>query len=140
MPDAKVPRHQLSSREVWCQHTNMSKSQENLLFVIQKLCFHGAKATEISIFWHPETMEIGISGLQTAKDPTFQNPAPRLQLSSQAGAQRPEAKVPRHQPSSQAGAKISRFLRARGHLAPLVGFPWSGSNHKTDYVGTRVPK
>ena len=32
-------------------------------------------------------------------------PAPRLQLSSQAGAQMPDAKVPRPQLSSQAGAK-----------------------------------
>ena len=80
------------NRPFWYQNSNMSICHENKLFIIQKLYLHGAKATKISIFWHPES--------------------PRKQLSSQAGA-----KMPRYQPSwcqdNQAGAKIAAAAGAK---------------------------
>ena len=39
----------------WHQHTKTSPFDDNPLFTIQNLCFHGAKATKISIFWYPQS-------------------------------------------------------------------------------------
>ena len=33
----------------------MSQFDDNPLFTIHNLCFHGAKATKISIFWYPNS-------------------------------------------------------------------------------------
>ena len=62
--------------------TNMARYHENILFTIQKLCFQGAKATKISIFWYPKT--------------------PTKQLSSRAGAKMGWVVVTSQQLSSQA--------------------------------------
>ena len=43
------------NRPFWYPDTKMARYHENLLFTIQKLCFQGAKATKISIFWYPES-------------------------------------------------------------------------------------
>ena len=45
----------------------MATYHENILFTIQKLCFQGAKATKISIFWYPKTPPKQLSGRAGAK-------------------------------------------------------------------------
>ena len=99
------------NRPFWYPDTKMARCHEHIVFTIQKLCFHAAKATKISIFWYPKT--------------------PTEQLSSRAGAKssckaakQHSSKVPSQQLSSQAGAKmakISRFLPARETFCPI---PW----------------
>ena len=39
----------------WHQHTKTSQFDDNPLFTIQNLCFHGAKATKISTIWYPQS-------------------------------------------------------------------------------------
>ena len=81
----------------WWQDTNMARYHENILFTIQKLCFQGAKATKISIFWYPKTPPKQLSGRAGAK-------------MGWGGGAKPAAK----QPSWCQDAKISRFpSRAR---------------------------
>ena len=41
----------------WHQHTKTSQFDDYPLFTIQNLCFHGAKATKISIFWNPQSCQ-----------------------------------------------------------------------------------
>ena len=43
------------NRPFWYQDSNMSTCHENILFIIHKLYLHDAKATQISIFWYPES-------------------------------------------------------------------------------------
>ena len=96
LPSPRLPRGS-KNRSFWSPDTNMARYHENLLFTIQKLCFQGAKATKISIFWYPKT--------------------PPKQLSGRAGAKMGwggGAKPAARQPSWCQDAKISRFpSRAR---------------------------
>ena len=92
------------NRPFWYPDTNMARYHENILFTIQKLCFQGAKATKISIFWYPKT--------------------PTKQLSGRAGAKMAwgsGAKPAAKQPSWCQDAKISRFLPAREAFCLI---PW----------------
>ena len=85
------------NRSFWYPDTKMARYHENLLFTIQKLCFQGAKATKISIFWYPKTPTEQLSGRAGAK-------------MGWGGGAKPAAK----QPSWCQDAKISRFpSRAR---------------------------
>ena len=85
------------NRPFWYPDTKMARYHENLLFTIQKLCFQGAKATKISIFWYPKTPPKQLSGRAGAK-------------MGWGGGAKPAAK----QPSWCQDAKISRFpSRAR---------------------------
>ena len=103
--------------------TNMARYHENILFTIQKLCFQGAKATKISIFWYPKT--------------------PPKQLSSRAGAKMGWGVVPSQQLRSQAvgprcqDIKISS--RARGILSNSLGSPPLPGGPKIDHFGTQLP-
>ena len=91
--------------------TNMARYHENILFTIQKLCFQGAKATKISIFWYPKTPTKQLHSRAGAE--MGWGVVPSQQLSSQAGA-----KMPRHQPSWCQDIKIS-FARET-----FCTFPW----------------
>ena len=82
----------------------MARYHENILFTIQKLCFQGAKATKISIFWYPKTPPKQLSGRAGAK-------------MGWGGGAKPAAK----QPSWCQDAKISRFLPAREAFCLI---PW----------------
>ena len=88
------------NRPFWYPDTKMARYHENILFTIQKLCFQGAKATKISIFWYPKTPTKQLSSRAGAK--MGWGMVPSQQLSSQAGA-----KMPRHQPSWCQDIKIS---------------------------------
>ena len=84
------------NRPFWYPDTKMARYHENILFTIQKLCFQGAKATKISIFWYPKSPPKQLSGRAGAK-------------MGWGGGAKPAAK----QPSWCQDAKISRFLPAR---------------------------
>ena len=92
------------NRPFWYPDTKMARYHENILFTIQKLCFQGAKATKISIFWYPKTPPKQLSGRAGAK-------------MGWGGGAKPAAK----QPSWCQDAKISRFPPAREALWPI---PW----------------
>ena len=109
------------NRPFWYPDTKMARYHENKLFTIQKLCFQGATATKISIFWYPKTPTKQLSSRAGAK--MGWGVVPSQQLSSQAGA-----KMPRHQPSWCQDIKIS-FAREAICYHWLVSTP-SGWNPK----------
>ena len=59
------------------------------------------------------------------------------------GGAKPAAKQPSWCQDATTSAKLvpryHDFLRARGHLVPLVPFPWVAGNPKIDHFGTQIP-
>ena len=108
------------NRPFWYPDTNMASYHENILLTIQKLCFQGAKATKISIFWYPQT--------------------PPKQLSGRAGAKMGwggGAKPAARQPSWCQDAKISRFLPARETVCLISSLPLvCRGDPKTEHFAT----
>ena len=97
--------------EVALVYRKTSNYHQTSLFTIQKLSLHRAKATKISIFWHPKTTRKQLSSQAGAKMPRYQptwcqdNPA-GAKIAAAAGA-----KMPRYQPSWCQDIKIPSRAR-----------------------------
>ena len=62
----------------WHQNSKTSPLDDNPLFTIQNLCFHGAKATKISIFWYPQSCQAVM--LMLTSHSSYVTPAMSLKL------------------------------------------------------------
>ena len=114
----------------------MARYHENILFTIQKLCFHAAKATKISIFWYPKTPTKQLSSRAGAK-----SSSKAAQQSSSKAAQQQGAKPAAKQPSwCQDGQDIMISSRARGILSNSLASPGLPGGPKIDHFGTQIPK
>ena len=116
--------HSPQNRHFLQHASEMATYHHITLFTIQKPCFHGAKSSEISIFWHSESPIKQLSSEAGAKISTFPWGGGRW---GGAGTLRSQ------QLSSQAGAKMPRyhdfFPRAR-QIVPNLRIPTVAYNPK----------
>ena len=110
----------------WLHAATQPKCHETILFATFAPCWHGTKNIKKSTFWHPKIDIFGAS-VHILASWSARMPIPSCQ----------EAKMPAFLvswcqdtwlPGTWYLAVWSNTVRARGHLANLVGFPWSAGN------------
>ena len=108
----------------WHQHTKTSQFDDNPLFTIQNLCFHGAQATKISIFGYPKS----------------RIKPPRTPIEQPSGTQ--AGRYSRHgsQAAHQRGPKVSKSFAREAHRSHWLVSPPLTRYPKIDHFCTILPE